>query len=995
MSKQSWLLRGQVVIVAALCTVVCAPMHAQDASAKPTAAAANQAAEGPLEEIVIVSTGYTKEKKKDIIGAVSAVDLKVLDTRPAGSIIQMLQGAVAGVQIITDGNPASGTTVRIRGQGLGGLGFNDPLFIVDGIPLNTASGMQEINPYDIESVQVLRDAASASIYGARAANGVIVITTKRGTGHMDLSISAAETRQNYSYNIHPLNTQQRAQVWFQRAINSGQNPNNALYAYTCPNNSCGAAGYTSVTIGQYTDAAGNRYLDPGLSQRVSDTNWFSAVTEQSKITDTNVSLSNSTEDSHFFTSVGFFDAKGVVKKSEFKRFSMRLNADHDLFNNKLTIGNNFLITNQIENAVNSQAAFILSQALETQSIIPIRTADGKGYGGPASGTTDHRQAVEILNDTAGQTSRLNKILANVYGELRPFEGLTLRASVGTDYSQKYYRYYTPGGFTGNVLLVDSLNTSYGYNQSITTTDTAEYKRTFRERHNFSALVGYENIDFKTQNFFGSGSGLASPADTFTFLSEATQNVTAGGGGDSWTLKSWFSKLNYDYNGKYLASATIRRDGSSRFGANNRYGAFPSFAVGWRISQEPFFKVDFINDLKLRLGAGTNGNQEISTAAGSTVFQPRYSTTSLFADFPCCHQETGTAYDLNGVNTGTLPSGFAKTATGNPNLKWETSKQLNFGVDWAMFHNKLEGAFDIYRKRTSDILTTTQPLATAGEGAQQVVNGGTIENKGWELEIGHRTEFKLNRLSAPIKFHVSGNISHSSNSVLSLPASVLAANSCNGVSKVGKSINSLCGFAGNGIFQNAAELAALNQPGGYVGGLRIKDVNGDGKIDANDRVFFGSTDTPYTFGVDFNGSYREWGFDMAWQGVRGGRVFNGFKGLTDFTSNPGSNYGGRVLNAWTPTNTGSTIPAVSANYGQQPDTYFFESASYIKLRNLSVTYNLPDTLLARGRMKTFKVYLQGENLAIIKPSDTVMQDPETPGAGFPIPKRYTLGFQGTF
>ena len=978
------------------------------AAQEPAAQAVQEASDSTLEAIVV--TGYTTQKKKDIVGAVSVADLGEIADRPSGSIIQNLQGQIPGVQINTDGNPSGNTSVLIRGQGLGPLGFNAPLYIVDGVPLNTTTGLQELNPKDIESVQVLRDAASAAIYGARAANGVIVITTKRGTGHMDLNITASETRQYFSYNINPLTTDQRAAVLYQAAINSATDPNTVsnLYKYACKTTPCGASGYNSVTIGAYTDAAGNRYIDPALTQRVSNTNWFKAVTEDSKITESTVSLSNSSEDSQFYSSVGYYDAHGVVKDSQFRRLTFRINADHTFFDSKLTVGDNLLLTDQKENAVNYNAAFILAQALETQSIIPIYTTTG-GYGGPAAGTTDHRQPVEVLNDTKGATSDLNKLLGNVYAELRPVDGLTLRTSLGSDYSQKYYRNYTPGGYTGNVLLIDNLNTSYIWNRSITVTDTADYNFTLWAKNHFDVLGGYENIDYHTENFYGAGSGFASAADTYTFLTEATQNVTAGGGGDS-TLRSYFGKLNYDYDGKYLVSATIRRDGSSRFGANNRWGIFPSAAVGWRLSQEEFFKINWINDLKFRLSDGTNGNQEISTAAGTTIYSPRYSTTSLFANpvgtgtcpGPNCQQEIGTAYDLNGVNTGTLPSGFAKTATGNPNLKWETSKQINSGVDFLLFNKQLDGSFDVYRKRTSNILTTTVPLATAGEGAQSIVNGGTVDNRGWELELGHRIELNIPHLSSPLNLHFSGNISHATNKVISLPASVVNAYPGNGSTQtiLGRSINSIFGYSAGGIFQTAAQVAASGQPGAYVGGLRIVDVNHDGKIDANDQRFLGTTDPKYIFGVNFDANYQDWSFNMAWQGVKGGLIFDYFKGLTDFTANPGANYGGRVLSAWTPANTGSSIPAAALSYGQVPDSYFYESASYIKLRNLALAYTFPESLRAPVHVKRLRVYLQGENLLIIKPKGTVLQDPEQPNVGdpippFPIPKRFTVGFEGSF
>src|SRR5436190_21509092 len=303
-------MKNTSAIVATLgCAVLCSvgraqaqtaqeqPTQRQPVQQQSTAAQTGQQEAASLTgeqlEAVVVTTGYTMEKKKDVVGAVAVVDLTETKDRPVGNVLQDLQGQVAGVQILTDGNPGSAATVKIRGQGLGLLGFNAPLFIVDGVPLNTTTGLQELDPHDIDSIQVLRDAASASIYGARAANRVVVITTKRGTGHMDLSATASETIQSYSYDIHALNTQQRALVCVQAAINWHNNPNNALYSFDW-NHDFAHPVLNGVTIGQYTDAAGNRYIDAGLTQRVSNTDWFGAVTEQSRILDSALSLSNST-----------------------------------------------------------------------------------------------------------------------------------------------------------------------------------------------------------------------------------------------------------------------------------------------------------------------------------------------------------------------------------------------------------------------------------------------------------------------------------------------------------------------------------------------------------------------------------------------------------------------------------------------------------------------------------------------------------------------------
>lgn len=335
----------RVAVLAALSGAVFAGMvQAQEASNQGV-----QAAQGNELEAIVV-TGYTESKKKDIVGAIAVVDLKETEDKPVAGILQALQGEIPGVQILTDGNPGGSATVLIRGQGLGPLGFNAPLYIVDGVPLNVNTGLEELNPSDIQSIQVLKDAASASIYGARAANGVILITTKRGTGHMEVDVQASVSYQDFQADITPLNTNQRAQVWYTASINSGINPNNSLYTYTCKSNPCGASGYSSVLLGGFANAAGQRFIDPALTQPVSNTNWFGAVTQRARIEDSTLSLSNGTDDSHFYMSFGYHDAQGVVDYSLMKRTTFRLNSDHTLFNQMFTVGENLLLTQEIGRA---------------------------------------------------------------------------------------------------------------------------------------------------------------------------------------------------------------------------------------------------------------------------------------------------------------------------------------------------------------------------------------------------------------------------------------------------------------------------------------------------------------------------------------------------------------------------------------------------------------------------------------------------------------------
>lgn len=972
--------------------------------AGPAAGSSDSTSTQSLEQVVV--TGYRIEKQKDVLGAITKVNLGVqVEDKPFGNIMQALQGEIPGVQVITDGNPSGGASILIRGDGIGSLGFNSPLIIVDGVPLNVSTGLDEINPADIASIQILKDAASAAIYGARAANGVIVITTKQGSGHMRLDIKASQSYQKYESDITPLNTAQRAQVWYTASINAGLSPNSSLYTYTCNSNPCGASGYSNVVIGAFAGPNGQRFIDPQLTQPVSDTNWFDAVTQMAQVTDSTVSLSNASDDSKFYSSFGYRDAQGIVKHSDMRRFSLRINASHDLFDHKLSLGDNMLLTDELTNQDNSNASAILNQALETQSIIPIHTTTG-GWGGPAAGTTDHDQPVYLATTGAGDDSRLNKVIGNLYADITPVRGLKLHSSVGVDYGQNYYRNYYSGGQEGNVYRQDNLTTSYDYEKSITVTDTADYNRTLWKNNNFDVLLGYENIDYSTEYFFGTGSGFASSDPNYTFLSEATQNINAAGGGDAWTLRSYFTNLSYNYKDKYLLSLIMRRDGSSRFGANNRWGYFPSVSTGWRISKEPWFHVHWINDMKFRVSDGTNGNQEIATDAGVTVYRPQYSTTSLFANpvdtttcpGPNCQQEMGTAYDINGVGTGTLPSGFAKVSTGNPNLKWETSKQLDFGLDMTMFDDSLQMTLDVYRKRTSNILTTTVPLATAGEGAQQIVNGGTVDNDGLELELGYRRAFSIPHLRAPLRMLFMLDISKQHNKVVALPADVVSAYPGNGTTQtiLGRSINSVYGYTSCGIFQNAAQVAAAGQAGAYVGGLRICDPNHDGRITAADQTFFGTTDPKFLYGFHFNLAYRNWQLSQFWSGRVGGLVYNNWANYLFPANNTGANWSNQLLSAWSTSNTGSSIPAPTLNSVQLPNSYFYTSGTYLKLRDVVLSYTPPEWLLDRLGMADFRLYLEGTNLLIFKPGSTTVRDPEVvAGQSFPIPRTYTVGFAASF
>lgn len=946
-------------------------------------AAAQQAAADKEKEVeTIVVVGYSSTRQEDITGAAVDVNIAEVEDLSSANIMQNLQGRVPGVQILTNGNPNSTAQVKIRGQGLGPLGYNDPLYVVDGVPMN--SGMHEINSNDIASLVVLRDAASASIYGARAANGVIIITTKKGRGDARFEVKLNTSTEDFEYDLNPLNTKQRAEAVWRAAVNDGANPNNVspLYQYDWNGD---------FDNPQLNNVILNTYIDSAQTMRPADTDWFDEVTRRSTSKDLNLSYSSGSDTSSLYASLGYVDRNGVVKSSEFTRLSARVNSHIELFDGKVRVGENLALTEQKQNLVNDLAGGILGLAIEQQSIVPIRTEDGTGWGGPTAGITDRDNPVRLLEMNKDNTNRFNKVLGNVYVEYQPLDDLTLRSNYGLSYGNFKFRNFTKAFQAGSLNFNDRLTVTDDWNKTIVWSNTAEYKYLLNYDHMFTLLVGSETVEFDSEFFSASGSGFASQDRDYAFLQQATSGITANGFADAWTLKSYFTKLDYDYDRKYLASFTLRRDGSSRFGQNNQWGNFPAASVGWRVSDEDFFKFDAMNQLKFRASWGQNGNQEINTRATSSIFQSRYATQSLFTN----EQDEGTAYDLTGSDQGNLPSGFAKVSSGNPDLKWETSTQLNLGVDFDFFDSALYGSFDWFRKRTEDILTTTQPLATEGEGAQMIVNGGTIENTGIELMLGYTDEFTLASLGN-FTFDITGNISTAKNKVVALPDSVVNSFGGNGQDKtiLGKSVNSVFGYVTDGLFQSAEEVAAhASQPGAAPGRIRYVDLNNDGVINDQDQDFFTNTDPDFIYGLNFTLTYGRWDFNMFWQGVKGGSVRNSWRLFTDFTSlNIGSNYGDRTLNAWTPDNTGSNVPALTLldnNNEARESSFYWEDGSYLKLRNLSIAYNIdPNILDAR-------VYLSAQNLLTITPSGTLSQDPEAPNSVFPIPRTLTLGLSMTF
>jgi TonB-linked SusC/RagA family outer membrane protein len=929
-----------------------------------------------LNEVVV--TGYSQERKKDLTGAVTVVNVADIKDIPAGNAVKALQGRVAGVTISTDGSPAGNVSVKIRG--IGTLNNTDPLYVIDGVP--TTRGIQEINQSDIESIQVLKDAASASIYGSRAANGVIIITTKKGkAGANRIDFSASTSLQFYASKLNVLNTQQRGEAYWKAAVNDGINPNNnSTYQYDW-NGDYNSQVLNKVLLPEYLDAA--QTLKPA------DTHWFDEISRTSILQSYNLSVSNGNEKGNSLFSVGYYDNQGIIKESRDQKVNIRFNSDYNFFNNRLKIGENF--TGTYMRDVLLPTTDITNLALIDEPATPVYDING-GWGGPSNGMADRQNPLRLIEDNKQNKNNFGRVFGNAFADLAILKNLHFRTNFGVDYAINYARTlrksYVSGFLNDPTNLV---NTSSSYDGSLTWQNTLTYNLNFK-KSKLDFLLGQEQIRIINQNQYGSRQGYAIESYDYAYLDAGTTNVLNGGNGTASSLLSFFGKANYSYNDRYLASVTLRRDGSSRFGSNNRYGYFPAASLGWRISEESFFKnkVPVISDLKLRYSWGQTGNQAIPNYATNTLYAPVYGTNITGA------YDGGTAYDISGTGTGQLPSGYVQTQQGNSNLKWETATQNNFGLDYGLFGNKITGSFDYFIKNTKDILITPAYLAVIGEGGNQTANGASVKNTGFEAVINYSTE-----ISHDFSIDLSANISSYRNKVTKLPVEVLTSYPGNGTDKtiLGRSVNSIFGYVADGLFTTQAEVDnSAAQPGKGLGRIRYKDLNNDGVIDDKDRDYIGSFDPDFSYGLNTTLHYKAFDFTFFLQGVQGNDVYNTYKVLTDFTSlQPGANWGTRVLQAWTPQNPTSTIPAlttVDRNNEGRGSSYYVENGSYLKLRNVQLGYDLKKALKGL-KVQNARIFIQANNLLTIKSKSYTATDPENAVNNFPIPIITSLGVNVTF
>ena len=939
-----------------------------------------------LAEVVV--TGYQVQRKADLTGSVAVVKTDELKTSSDTDPMRALQGKVPGMTITHDGSPVGAGTVRIRGIG----SFNssqDPLFIIDGVP--TTTNLNTLNMNDIESMQVLKDAASASIYGSRAANGVIIITTRSGKkgDKVKVDFSANLTAQFYNSQtmMKLANTAEYARSMAQAAMNDGLDPEQYANNYGLTLNAKAGKSISAYdpALGQMRDFVVNGlydgYINSKKTMRFSDTDWLDEISRTGFSQNYDLSISNATDRASALVSFGYKKNNGILKYTDFESMSARINTSYKV-NKIITIGENATIT--YSNQVDCQP---LENALKMAPTVPVYEEDGVTFSGPVGGMSDRQNPLRELYHNRDNRLKIWRIFGNAYVNIQPIKGLLLRSNFGVDYDAGFIHSVT---YTWHSDVVNNSTPSSTVSQANdmkwTWSNTATYNFVLANEHTFNILAGLELYSQTRDDFSSYAQMYALENYKYMWPNAATGTQRASGIEEGYNLVSLFGKVDYNWKDLLLASFTIRRDGSSRFGENNRYGTFPAFTLGYRISQH--LGQEWIDDLKLRASWGATGNQAISN----------YARYGLYAATYGGERNESTAYDLQLAGSGIYPSGFRATQSQNNNLKWETTTQWNFGLDYTLFGNSLYGTFDTYIKKVKDMLINPAYLGSMGEGGASWLNGPSLQNWGMELAVGYR-----HTTSYGLRYNVNGNIDFFRNKVTYLPETTTGSyvhTAKENLVEAKKPYGSIVGYVVDGLFQNREEVLASGQENARVGGLKYADLDGNGLINGQDQTWIFNPVPNFSWGLNIELGYKDFDFSMFWQGVAGQDIYNDQKFQTDFYSitDAGSNKGNRMLDAWTTANTGSSIPALTTNNvgnENRASSYFVENGSYGKLRQVQIGYNIPAKYLKAVKMSNARVYVSGHNLLTLKSSSLTCSDPENPRWMYPNSTSFSFGIQTSF
>lgn len=939
-----------------------------------------------MEEMVV--TGYQVQRKADLTGAVSVVDTKVLKNTSDPDPIRALQGRVPGMTITSDGSPMGTGTIRIRGIGSFNAS-NAPLLVIDGMP--TTQTLNSLNTADIESMQVLKDAASASIYGSRAANGVIIITTKKGKeaeSKVKIDFNANWTAQFYSKQsqMNLLNTDEYATAMIQAALNDGKDPyeyakNYGLNIYAPVGRRVSAYDPATGKTNTYTiNGFYDGYINAKQTMRAADTDWLDAISRVGFIQNYDVTLSRGSEKGTSLVSVGYKGNDGILKHTDFKNVSARLNNTYNI-NKYLTVGENATITYTTQVGGGPMEA-----ALKMAPTVPLFEKDGTTYSGPVGGMSDRDNPLRILDWEKDNNLNIYRIFGNAYADIKPYKGLVLHTSLGIDYdaanAHRIFKTYHSDIVNKDIPAAEVTQAN---DMRWNWTTTANYNVDIAEVHHLTALLGYEMYKDTRVDMKAYAEGYAQETLNYMWPDAATGTERGEGIRNGYALMSFFGKVDYNWDDRLLASFTLRRDGSSRFGENHKYGTFPAASLGYRLSRDIKGVESWLDDLKIRLSYGQTGNQDISNYARYNMYSSNYGGG----------REMSTAYDINLQGSGIFPNGYVTTQGGNANLKWETTTQYNVGLDFGFLKNRLFGTIDVYVKNITDMLISPAYLGSMGEGGASWANGPSLRNNGAEFLVGWRDNLKCG-----FGYKLTANADFFRNHVTSLPETAKGSyvhTDTQDIVQSGKPFGSRVGYVVAGLFQSKDEVLSYGQENARVGGLKYADLNGDGRITSADRTWIFNPVPAFSWGLNGEFTYKDFDLSIFLQGVAGVDVWNDQKYQTDFWSlaDAGSNKGSRLLGAWNVNNTSSTIPALttetSSDEGRE-STYFVENGSYCKLRSLQFGYNLPQNIVQKAHLERVRIYASGQNLFTIKSKSLTCTDPENPSFAYPHTTSFSFGVQ---
>jgi len=953
---------------------------------------------GELAEVVVL--GYTTSRKQDLTGAVAIVDIATVNKTSTGNPMQALQGRVPGLYIEKTGTP-SGDASRILIRGANTLGNTDPLYIIDGVPTKVSQVFQSLNPSTIQSIQVLKDASSASIYGSRASNGVIIVTTKNGAntdGKLNVQFNTSITAQSEkSQRYKLLNAADRGRALWQASVNDGVDPADGfgqIYNFDW-NRDFRNPRLNNVTVRPFV--GGDQNVPVG------DTDWQSVMYQTGVITNNDLSISGGTKNSSLLINVGHLNNTGMLRYTGYNRLTGRINGLTSKFDGRFKLGVNLqLVTSkEVPTATDLGGSPTPSLAISLAPTIPVYDKNGEFAGPIGAGYSDRNNPLYMQYLNRWDKIDRNIVFGNIFTEIEPIRGLIFRSSLGlnsTSYYNKNIEQSFQNGFIARPLNSLTINTSRF--MSLTWTNTLRYNFDLGA-HRFNVLAGVESIRDNQNDIISYRENFAVQTEDFFVLSAASGNASSNGSSTGSRLLSQFARVDYGFGDRYLASVTLRRDGSSRFGPENRYGFFPAAAIGWRIDREGFMQnVKAISTLKLRAGVGRIGNQDIGDLARFGLFEPRYGL--LASQVPNGHQpffdqfaQVGTAYDINGAKTGTLPSGFVQTQGANDALKWETTDELNVGLDFAFLNGSLAGSFDYFTRQTSGILIKPPVASAVGEGQLRFINGATKTNKGFELNLSY-----FGKPVGNFTYSVSTNFARFRDKVTVLPEEVRSAYAGNGVTTIiGRSQLDLFGYVADGIFQSQEEVNnAPRQPGAGPGRIRYKDLNGDNKIDPLDQEFFGTSLPGLEYGINVNLGFKNFDFSLFGSGIAGRTGFDNYIFVNNFIRGR-ENVGPGVFDAWTPQNTTSTIPALTladVNNETRSSTYFNVNTSYFKIRNIQLGYTLPKDVIGKVGLSALRLYGMVENVFWLKSKSFSGPDPERVDiSSIPVPRSFTFGLNVSF